>query len=313
MKYNILVTGCGGDIGQSIGKILNDSIYVNHLYGCDVSDENAGKFIFKNFSLAPSCNSDDYLQFLEEYVDAQAIDFIIPIAEPELRFFSKRGITDNVGSAKLVMASERALEVGFDKLLTATFLEKHGLPFPTSYPLETIEEIEKFPAVLKSRSGSGSSNVHIVNDDEEFRFYKKRNKNFIVQEYLDGDHGEFTCGVFRSRNGTIRTIVLKRRLTGGFSGYGTIVDDVSINNLLRTLSEKLDLVGSINVQLRITGKGPTIFEINPRFSSTVLFRHMFGFKDVLWSIEDLLETGISDYPGVVIGSKFYKGFNEYIS
>ena len=49
MKINILVTGCGGDIGQSIGKILNKSALVDELYGCDISEKNAGKFIYSNF------------------------------------------------------------------------------------------------------------------------------------------------------------------------------------------------------------------------------------------------------------------------
>ena len=37
-RLNILVTGCGGDIGQSIGKILLESKYTKNLYGIDISD-----------------------------------------------------------------------------------------------------------------------------------------------------------------------------------------------------------------------------------------------------------------------------------
>ena len=36
---NILVTGCGGDIGQSIGKILSKSSYTKNLFGIDISDK----------------------------------------------------------------------------------------------------------------------------------------------------------------------------------------------------------------------------------------------------------------------------------
>ena len=32
---NILVTGCGGDIGQSLGKILKKWAYTNNLFGID--------------------------------------------------------------------------------------------------------------------------------------------------------------------------------------------------------------------------------------------------------------------------------------
>ena len=40
---------------------------------------------------------------------------------------------------------------------------------------------------------------------------------------------------------------------------------------------------------------PYVFEINPRFSSTVRFRDLFGFKDVLWVLEDEIKTVISSY------------------
>ena len=52
------------------------------------------------------------------------------------------------------------------------------------------------------------------------------------------------------------------------------------------IAEGLDLRGSMNIQLRLTDKGPRVFEINPRFSSTVLMRHRIGFSDVLWALEE---------------------------
>ena len=46
---NILVTGCGGDIGQSIGKMLLKSSFTKNLFGIDISDKNAAQFIYPNF------------------------------------------------------------------------------------------------------------------------------------------------------------------------------------------------------------------------------------------------------------------------
>ena len=53
-------------------------------------------------------------------------------------------------------------------------------------------------------------------------------------------------------------------------------------------------------------------QINPRFSSTVLYRHLFGFEDLIWSIEDRLGLELSDYRQDAVGRKFYKGYQEYI-
>ena len=49
-KYNILITGCGGDIGQSIAKILKSNHMFDNVIGCDMSEENASKFIFLDTS-----------------------------------------------------------------------------------------------------------------------------------------------------------------------------------------------------------------------------------------------------------------------
>lgn len=310
---NILVTGCGGDIGQSIGKILLKSIYTKNLFGIDISDKNAAQFIYPNFSVGLRFTHPDYLKRLELFIEEHAIDLIIPIAEPELRFFSDQNILDTIGRAKMITASSLALEIGFDKFKTAEFLKNENLPFPETFLAKDLKTIESFPVILKSKTGSGSKDIHKINTMDEFSFYTRNHiENYVVQEFLTDKNGEFTCGLYRSSEGVIRSQIFKRELTGGYSGYGEVIENNDITGLLEKLAVKLDLVGSINVQLRITENLPKVFEINPRFSSTVLYRHFFGFEDLLWSIEDKLGYELSDYNENAIGRKFYKGFEEYI-
>ena len=310
---NILVTGCGGDIGQSIGKILSNSIYTKNLFGIDISEKNAAQFIYPNFSIGLPFTHPDYLVTLEKFIKAQAIDLIIPIAEPELRFFSKKNILVNIGRAKMITASALALEIGFNKFKTAAFLEKEKLPFPKTYLAKSLKNIDDFPVILKSKTGSGSKDIHKINSMEDFLFYTKNSTNdYVVQEFISDEFGEFTCGVYRSSKKEIRSQIFKRELTSGYSGYGEVVKNKVITEFLEKIALKLDLVGSINVQLRIKENTPMVFEINPRFSSTVFYRHLFGFEDLIWSIEDLFGFELSDNRRNVIGRKFYKGFEEYI-
>ena len=74
----------------------------------------------------------------------------------------------------------------------------------------------------------------------------------------------------------------------GATGWAQVIEDAEIRRQCCSLADALELRGSINVQLRITNAGPRIFEINPRFSSTVLMRHRLGFQDLIWSIRDLM-------------------------
>ena len=310
---NILVTGCGGDIGQSIGKILAKSTYTKNLFGIDISDKNAAQFIYPNFSVGLPYTHPDYLKKLEIFIEENNIDAIIPIAEPELRFFSDQNTLDNIGNAKMIIASSLALEIGFDKFKTAEFLKSENLPFPETILAKDLMNIESFPVILKSKTGSGSKNIYKINTMDEFSFYTRNDiEDYVVQEFITDKNGEFTCGLYRSSKGEIRSQIFKRELTGGYSGYGEVVENDIITNLLEKLANKLDLVGSINVQLRITENTPMVFEINPRFSSTVLYRHLFGFEDLIWSIEDALGYKLSDNRKNATGRRFYKGFEEYI-
>jgi carbamoyl-phosphate synthase large subunit len=311
--FNILVTGCGGDIGQSIGKILLKSKYTKNLFGIDISNKNAAQFIYPNFSVGVPFTHPDYLQRLELFINKHDIDLIIPIAEPELRFFAEQNILKTIGKAKMITASALALEIGFDKFKTAEFLKRENLPFPETFLAKSLQRIDNFPVILKSKTGSGSKDIHKINSIEEFLFHTKNTiDDYVVQEFISDEKGEFTCCVFRSSSDEIRTQIFKRELTGGYSGYGQVIKNKNITILLENISKKINLKGSINVQLRIKNNIPYVFEINPRFSSTVLFRHLFGFEDLIWSIEDLMNDSISEYIPNENVTKFYKGFQEYI-
>jgi carbamoyl-phosphate synthase large subunit len=310
---NILVTGCGGDIGQSLGKILLKSKYTKKLFGIDISDRNAAQFIYPNFSLGLRYTDPEYLNQLKSFIKKNSIDIIIPIAEPELRYFAVQNILGKIGNAKMITASPLSLKIGFDKYKTAQFLKSEGLPFPKTSLAEDPEKELSFPFILKSKTGSGSKDIYKINNMNEFLFYTKTGSEaYVIQEFIDDKNGEFTCGLFRSKDGKIRSIIFKRELHGGYTGFGEVVENKSITLLLEQLAEKINLIGSINVQLRLQENTPKIFEINPRFSSTVLYRHLLGFEDLIWSIEDKLDLELSDNRKNVIGKKFYKGYEEYI-
>lgn len=307
---NILVTGCGGDIGQSICKVLKGYCLTQKIVGSDIHENHPGKFLVDEFHLLPKYTSIDYIEELQKILEKASIDLIVPTSEPELRFFLKKQIIQSFFNLPVIMANKRSLEIGFDKLKTVQFLKDERLPFPETAIIGEVNSFE-FPSILKSRDGSGSKQVVPINDKYDFQYYKRKHPEYILQEYLGNDKVEYTCGLFRSKSGNCRNVIFNRTLLGGFSSYGVVEHNKVISDLLNKIAEQLGLEGSINVQLRLTKKGPVVFEINPRFSSTVLFRELLGFRDLIWSIEDILGMPLSRYIPVEIGRKFYKGFMEY--
>ena len=59
-KLNILVTSCGGDIGQSIGKILKSLGHVT--FGRDISKKTPSKFIYDKFHVGLKVTNKEYLK-----------------------------------------------------------------------------------------------------------------------------------------------------------------------------------------------------------------------------------------------------------
>jgi carbamoyl-phosphate synthase large subunit len=135
----------------------------------------------------------------------------------------------------------------------------------------------------------------------------------IWQELIGLPDEEYTCGVYRSVQGEIRTIVFRRRLSAGTTSYGVVVENTHIDQVCISIADALKLDGSVNVQLRLMQRGPVVFEINPRFSSTTVFRHKLGFRDVEWSLKEKILKRKTKYKKLnILGTRVYKILNEKI-
>lgn len=310
-KYNILITAVGGDIGQGIAKILRRSDLANRIIGTDVSSDNPARNFVDSFYLVPKADSPEYLKRLEQIIDKEKIDFLIPVSEPELKAVWDAKNNRGWEPARLVMPGGLALPLCLDKLDTMEFLKKQGILVPWT-SLVSAGDPPALPCILKDRWGWGSKSFQLIDDLESARFFAKRRPNAIFQEKLSPGEAEYTCGIFRSSNGNINIVVLHRMLASGLTGKAVVMKDEEIENLCRKVAEALSLRGSINLQLIKTKNGPMPFEINPRFSSTAIFRDAIGFKDVIWSLLDLLgeEIGPSFTPPV--GARFYRIYDEII-
>ena len=310
-KINVLVTGSGGDIGQSVFKCLKEISFIGNIIGTDISLATASIFLCDKMVEVPKCNESKYLDELKQVVKTNEIGIIIPISEAEISFFFTNKLF-KIHSAKLIMPNVKSLRIGSDKLKTSLFLKNNNLSYPKTFLVNESFELQ-YPFIVKSRFGNGGKELFIVESTKQLSLIKNNYPGHIAQELIGNDQNEYTCGLFRSSKKEIRTIIFKRQLTGGFSSFGEVINSPIIEEYLNKIAEVLDLNGSINIQLRLSNFQPKVFEINPRFSSTVRFRYLLGFEDVKWVLEDELGLNISNYTSVKEGRKFYKGYNEFIN
>lgn len=279
----ILITGIGGDIAQGVATIIRENRPACHLVGVDMHQQHGGSLFVNTFYCIPSANAPGYLDALDVIIAKESIDIMIPMTEPELAVLG--GSIEELSGPRWIVPGKKVVSQCIDKLATARMLERIGVPSPWTIPVNS-GVVPEYPCVMKNRLGSGSRAVFHVKDAEEAAYLSKRYPDAIFQELLNPPDQEVTCAVYRTRDRRVATLQMLRRLVGGFTGWAKVIDDEATTEMCETIAHGLDLKGSMNVQLRLTDKGPRVFEINPRFSSTTLMRHRLGFTDVLWALDE---------------------------
>ena len=292
----ILITGIGGDIAQSIATILAESRPEFKLIGTDISTRHAGYLLVDEVFIMPIATSEMYLDSIRTLIKEQSVDIVIPTNEQELSVFDP--LIDELGGDRCITAGVRVLNIGLDKLKTNKFIASLGIPVPWTV-LAGKNKPLKFPCIFKARSGSGSKNIFKVDSQNEVSFLVEKYPHSIFQELLEPEGQEVTCAVYRAKNGRVAVLQLLRQLTEGTTSWAKVVDNKEALKMCRKIAKEIELQGSMNIQLILTDSGPRIFEINPRFSSTVLMRHKLGFCDLLWSLDEVKGLSV-DFPSIGI-------------
>jgi carbamoyl-phosphate synthase large subunit len=305
-----LITGCGGDLAISLSKIARRRGIFKKIIGVDCSVDHPGDLFFDGCGQIPSANHDNYFSSIEEIVKLQKVDLIIPATDSEIEVFFENNFHNCFLGTPLVMSSKRAIEIGLSKLVTAKTIQNMGLRAP--WTIRTSEgEPPEFPCIIKPIKSAGSQGVRILNDASKITD-EDLSEDLVWQELIGTPDEEYTSGLYRDINGEVRYITFRRHLSGGITTRAILVDDSAINQMLYTIATKLELIGSINVQFRMTSDGPVVFEINPRFSSTVGFRDKLGFQDFIWSVLQGKGLPLPAYKPEVGDIRLYKTFQDQI-
>ena len=301
----MLVTGCGGDIGLALGHIAREALLAGRLIGCDIHSDHPGQLVFDACEVLPPASTADYFTRLGELVKKHRVDVIVPMSEAEIERFAAAGFLKNFLSCDVIAANPLAVRTGLDKYSTFEMLKRNGLHAPWTGIVGQDEPLS-FPCIVKPRRGQGGKGIIRVQPDDAASIAKTR-KGDLWQELILPDDAEFTCGLYRGAPGAeVRTIIFARQLQGGVTKSAKVVEDERIDTLLRRIADAVDLTGAINVQLRVDAQGPKVFEINPRFSSTVGFRDRLGYRDFTWSVMARKGLGIGDYRPPASGTRVYR-------
>lgn len=307
----ILITGCGGDIAQALARIARESGAVNRLIGCDTHSDHAGTAFFDVCAVVPRANDDAYFQAIRQLILTHGVNLIVPASEAEIGRMHSAGFHKRFEGVSVLTANSFAVETGLDKYATYERLVACDLGVPwTRIVGETMPAT--FPCILKQRRGQGSKGLRLIETEAEALRFNRTRAGDIWQELLLPDDQEYTCGLYRTDAGETRSVVLRRRLHGGLTAAAQVADPTPFDALLQGVADAVNLKGAINVQLRLTADGPKVFEINPRFSSTVGFRHKIGFRDFMWSLLEQQGMEPGPYFPPTPGVRMYRVSDEIV-
>lgn len=305
----ILVTGCAGDIAIGICRILREQKIADEIWGCDIKPEGGCEYFFDKSIKICRAESGNWFPELLKIVSENNIELVIPTVENELSELVKV----KSSFSNILMPNSHIIEICLDKYKTAEFLKCENIGVAKTDLLEN-SVFEDKALIVKPRSGRGSQGIYSVRTKEQFDHLKITlpKERWICQELLEPVNEEYTCGVFRSWHGDIRTLTFRRSLANGMTSSGCVEEIADISSMLTNVARKFGLVGAINVQCILTKDGPKIFEINPRFSSTVRFRHLLGFQDLIWSILDMYGKPLTPFTAPTAKTRFTRVYDEII-
>lgn len=291
-KDTVLVTAISGDVGNSVLKCLAGSF---RLIGCDIGNYPAGLDRVDYFQKVPYADlGEEYLIALENIIKNQYVSHLIPTNEEEIRLISRNRRRFEESGVRIIIQRQDVLDMCFDKYLLARRLMEAGFDVPESFtPEDFIEDGNEY--LIKLRFSSGSKMIKRFKTNKEMEeIIKNEPRPAVIQRYIPSDESEYTIGVFSDGN-SVRTIIFKRKLKNGYSSFVELVDDKAIEETAIKTAKFLKLNGSVNIQLRRHQCKNYIFEINPRLSGTVYFRHQLGYTDALWWISFLNGKTVEPY------------------
>lgn len=290
-KPVILISAICGDIGYSAVRSLRE--VAEKIVGCDMKPYSPVSHLVDKFYEAPAAtDTTDYMTFLKEIIIREKVGFFLPISEPEIEVLNTRRKELEALGVRLLLNNRNIIDTFLDKLKTVQYLESLNIKVPRTILLSDYDDSYGYPVIVKSKKGHGSKKLREIIDLHDLEYVRKKDDgSLLIQECVGSDKEEYTTGVFSDGN-IISSITFRRKLGfGSMSIEAILADEPYIDNIAQHIARDMGLIGSINIQSRRVGDVFIPFEINPRLSSTMLFRKQFGFDDAVWWLNVLLGKG----------------------
>src|SRR5207249_1267425 len=298
-SMNVLFT-CAGRRSFAIRAFQEALNNCGRVFACDASLDAPALQIADKAFVVPPADANNYPDVLLTICREQRVRLLIPAVEPELPLLAAhRARFLEIGTLPLVSSPE-IITICYDKLETATFLDRCGLAAPRTYvrldaAREALSRGElSFPLVVKPRWGVSSIGLAFAEDDQELDLaFKMAEKQIahsflaqtsadapgccvLIQERLSGE--EYGLDIVNDLNGRHVCTFAKRklRMRAGQTDRAMTVKDERLEKLGQTIGENLGHVGILDCDLFVSEQGCRVIDLNPRIGGGYPFSHIAG-------------------------------------
>jgi len=280
-KIRIFLTGAGGAGTIEVIRSLRASGRYFVVTG-DASPYAAGYALADRSYVMPWASHSSYEGAMRSILVDERPDFVVPLIDEEIPLVH-RLVTREFPGVRVVAPRLDFCEDTLDKWRMAVSFREHGLSVAETW-LATETAGVRFPAIVKPRVGRGSRGFAVVENREKLAEYLDRSgeppDRFIVQERLEGR--EFTTSAVVALGGPLLAVVPKEAVVKkGITQLGITRRVPAIDALIAAMQDAMRADGPFNVQLMLGEDGvPRVFEVNPRYSTTVALTLGAGLDEV---------------------------------
>ena len=232
---------------------------------------------------SPKKSEEEFVNWLLKTLKREDYEVLFPVADATLGPIVEH--EEEISEYTTIALPPRKIFMkAYDKGITLKIAMKIGVPCPTTYFIEDLDELKslsrelEYPVIIKPRIGSGRRGVEVCNSPEELiASYCKISAEYgklLIQEYIPhgGEFGVYTLFNFNSEP---RALTVQRRIrsypvSGGPSTLRETIKNEKTEEAVEIafkLLKALGWVGVAMVEFRIDPRDntPKLMEINPRF------------------------------------------------
>ncbi len=282
----VLLTGAGGAVLPLLIKLLREQGY--RVLAADMDAEAVGLFLADKGFVIPGGKSADFVPAIREICQQEKVDAIVPLVDEEL--LAAWDLADD--GIQVILPRKEFVALCLDKWQLMNKLYQAGIRVPETRLACDSDMGLGFPVIVKPRTGRGSRGLGLVHSDLELQAFLaasaySREEN-LLQEYIEGT--EFTVSVLVWRDGQVQAVVPKEIISKkGITRIAVSRLNPAIDSVCRQVQQALQADGPFNVQLRLDAHGePCIFEINPRFSTSISLTIAAGINELLIVLKQAL-------------------------